>query len=265
MTIATQTYCSVIRTASPRLRETGPGKTQQSPTAKPPPTAGIRQSPRLNRKRPNGDADAASGAVDTAQKQRSASGSKRLLPLAASTTAASVAVTPSRKRCRAAAGPGGGIPRARAGVLVGETPKKRLGAGAATAAAAAVARSSRRAARTSVAASPASPAAARAPARKSSKKPVPEEAHIPASPNLPMGSPAAGPKKRPCRAKATGPASPAESLFVAESPGVSTGSVRRRGRAGWASGVDGDKVSRQLMAESGSPVGRRSVVPGTPA
>lgn len=239
------------------LREAGPGKIQQSPAAKPPPAAGIRQSPRLNRKRPpNGDADQEAGVVGTAQKQRSTTAA----------AASAAAVTPGRKRCKAAAVPGSGIPRARAGVLVGETPQKRPGVGAT--------RSSRRggrAARTSVGASPAlggpaSPAAAGAAPRKSSKKRVAEEPHIPCSPSLPMGSPAAGPTKR-CRAMATGPASPAESLFVAESPGVSTGSVRRRGRVGWATGVDGDGVSRQLMAESASPVGRRpgAVVPGTPA
>ncbi|CAM9774257.1 unnamed protein product [Ectocarpus sp. 8 AP-2014] len=97
---------------------------------------------------------------------------------------------------------------------------------------------------------------------------MPEEAHIPCSPGLLMASPAAAPTKR-RRATASGPASPTESLFVAESPGASTGSARRSGRIA-SSGVaaDRDGVSRQLMAESAvSPSARRrgGVVPDTPA
>lgn len=261
----------------PRLREAGPGTGQQSPASKPPRAAGIRQSPRLNRKRPSGDRDG--GVVGTGQK--SVGGSKRPLPEAASASPLSATATPGRKRRQAAAAPGGGVPRARAGVLVGETPQKRLGGGVGGAGVRSSGRRGGRAPRTSIdedddaypaaagIASPASPVAARSAARNSSKRRVPVEARIAGSPSLPMSSPSAGPRNR-GQVVATGPASPAESLFVAESPGASTGSVRRSGRRGWAAGADGDGVSRQLMAESASPVGlgRRhggAVVPGTPA
>lgn len=271
-------------------REGGPGKGQQSLAANPPAAAGVRQSPRLNRKRPNGGGDA-SDTFGTAQK--SAPGRTRTLPAAASTTAApAAAFTPSRGRRGTASTPAS---RTQAtGVLVGETPQKLRG-GCGPVAVAGGARSSGRrdgrsprvsiddspaaaatcGAAAAAAASPASPrtaaVAARTASRKSLKRLLPEEeARAPGSPSLLMGSPAAGPKKRRRAAAAgpPGPASPGESLFVAESPGLSTGSARRSGRAGWAAGGLGDGVSRQLISESASPVGRRqggAVVPGTPA
>lgn len=236
---------------------------------------------------------------------KSVAGSKRPLSGAqvASATPLSATRTPGRRRRLEAVAPGGGVPRARAkaraGVLVGETPQKRPGGGIGIGGASAGVRSSsRRGGRTSrtsicedqyrdqdqddgvnpavaAVASPPSPATAGSGSAsgKSSKRRVPAEAGVAASPTLPMSSPSAGPKKR-RRAVAAGPASPVGILFVAESPGVSTGSVRRSGRSGWAAGADADAdgggLSRQLMVEGASPVGHGrlrggAVVPDTPA
>lgn len=298
-------YAFLNGTVTLRLREAGPAKGQQSPASKLARAVGIRQSPRLNRKRPSGDDVGGDGdgdgGEDSGTATKSGTGSKRRRPLSeaasasplSASAAASANATPGRKRRLAAAAPGGGVPRgrARAGVLVGETPQKRPGGGIGFGGAGAGVRSSSRrggrASRTSMdedddaaaaitsVASPTSPSASGSASRTSSKGRMPAEARIAGSPSLPMSSPSAGPKKRRrAIAAGPGPASPAESLFVAESPGVSTGSVRRRGRSGWAVGADGDGdgdgVSRQLMAESASPVGlgrRRggAVVPGTPA
>ncbi|CAN0327888.1 unnamed protein product, partial [Ectocarpus sp. 12 AP-2014] len=237
----------------------GPGKHPQSPATKPSPTVGVRHSPRLNRKRPGVDTDE--------------SDIVRTIP----ETAAVSVYTPTRKRRRTAAAVenGSDIARTRGGVLVGETPRKRLGTGADTARS-----SSRRGGRAGptatdhivAGAGPSSPVASgTGPRKQPSKKEgkiIPGEAHIPCSPGLLMASPAAAPTKR-RRATASGPASPTESLFVAESPGASTGSARRSGRiASWGAAADRDGVSRQLMAESAiSPSARRrgGVVPDTPA
>ncbi|CBJ27269.1 expressed unknown protein [Ectocarpus siliculosus] len=237
----------------------GPGKHPQSPATKPPPMVGVRHSPRLNRKRPGADTDE--------------SDVVRTIP----ETAAASVYTPTRKRRPAAAAVenDSDIARTGGGVLVGETPRKRPGTGADTARS-----SSRRGGRAGptatahnvAGAGPSSPVASGTGSRKQPSKKegkiIPEEAHIPCSPGLLMASPAAAPTKR-RRATASGPASPTESLFVAESPGASTGSARRSGRIA-SSGVaaDRDGVSRQLMAESAvSPSARRrgGVVPDTPA
>lgn len=253
----------------------------------PPRAAGVRHSPRLNRRKQPGGDGVEDGGIAGTKRKTAASGS----PSSLSATA-----TPGRKRRLAAAAPGGD-----GGVLVGETPQKRQRGGSIGGVGAGARSSGRRgggapwtsvdhgdgedgdriahaspavAGKADADAWPTSPAAAGPASRKSSKRRVPVEARIAGSPSFPMTSPSAGPKKR-RRALASGPASPAESLFVAESPGVSTGSVRRSGRSGsgsgWAAGTNGDGVSRQIMAESASPVGlgrRRggggAVVPDTP-
>ncbi|CAN0477615.1 unnamed protein product [Ectocarpus sp. 12 AP-2014] len=237
----------------------GPGEHPQSPATKPSPTVGVRLSPRLNRKHPGADNDE--------------SDVVRTIP----ETAAASVYTPTRKRRPAAAAVenGSDITRTRGGVLVGETPRKRPGTGADTARS-----SSRRGGRAGstatdhnvAGAGPSSPVASgTGPRKQPSKKEgkiIPEEAHIPCSPGLLMASPEAAPTKR-RRATASGPASPTESLFVAESPGALTSSARRSGRiASWGAAADRDGVSRQLMAESAvSPSARRrgGVVPDTPA
>lgn len=238
------------------------GKHPQSPATKPPPTVGVRHSPRLHRKRPGVDTD--EGDV------------VRTIP----ETAAASVYTPTRKRRPAAAATANdsGIARTRGGVLVGETPRKRPGTGAGT-----TRSSSRRGGRAGptptdhnvASAGPSSPVASgtgprKQPSNEEGKKIIPEDAHIPCSPGLLMASPAAAPtKRRRTTTTASGPASPTESLFVAESPGASTGSARRSGRiASWVASADGDGVSRQLMAESAiSPSARRrrGLVPDTPA
>ncbi|CAM9540691.1 unnamed protein product, partial [Hapterophycus canaliculatus] len=241
----------------------GSGKGAQPLGPKPTPAMGVRQSPRLSRKRPSGDAEAEAEAEAEAD----------------ANDALTSSTTPARQRHRASAARGG-VPGC-GGVLVGETPQKRLGLGAA---AGSSRLSSRRGGRGSRAdgndhfatGGPAPPPAAgtAAPRKRSktTKTPISGEANIPGSPCLPMGSPSAagaapGPTKR-RRNPATGPTSPAEGLFVAESPGISTGSAPRNGRVGWGLGGGGDGISRHLMAESASPVARgrtEGVVPDTPS
>eukprot|EP00903_Cladosiphon_okamuranus_P005355 g5350.t1 len=291
----------------------GPRTGQQSPSSKPARVPGIRQSPRLNRKRTSSDGDGdldgdeegvgvCVGVGVGAKRKKSVAESSRGRPLseaeAASASPLSATATTVLKRRLAATAPCGGVPRARAraraGVLVGETPQKRSGgSGAIGIGMRSSGRHGGRASRTSVyedqeqdqddgtnrnaavggIASPASPATAGSASRKPSKRRPVDEARVAASPTLPMSLPSAGSKKR-RRAVAAGLDSPVESLFVAESPGVSTGSVPRGGRSGWAAGADTDAdgvgLSRQLMAEGASPVGfgrRRgdAVVPDTPA
>ncbi|CAN0091694.1 unnamed protein product [Scytosiphon promiscuus] len=261
----------------------GPGsaKSAQPPVPRPSPAVGIRQSPRLSRTRPSGDSDANDGGV-VGTVHKKASGSKRPSPSVARTDPSTNSPIPARERQRTSSARGG-IPRGGGGVLVGETPQKRLCINAATGGSRPSSRRGSLGGQTDdsdvlAAAGPASPPAAGTTAHRkrprTTKTLISGGSDIPASPSLPMCSPAAagagaapGPTRQQ-RAAAIAPTSPAEGLFVAESPGLSTGSVPRNGRIAWGLGGEGGGISRHLMAESASPVARGrvgGVVPDTPA
>lgn len=265
--------CNLLPPICAFRHTTGLTKRQPASGAKTASPMGIRQSPRLVRKRPGGAANEGDGVTKT---KISASRTKRSL----SSSAANFANASKRRQVTA---PGEDIPRPRAGVLVDETPQKRSGDVAMR-----TGRRGGRAARAPQDDSPA-PQAALPPAEVADRKcsmRISVRGQIHGSPAAPMGSPTTGPVTRRRAMDSASPdvgattrtrrmpspacwrAAPAASrLFVAESPGVSMGV--KRGRSMWPAGDssgDRDGIALQLATESASPVPRRrAVVPDTPA
>lgn len=239
-------YVALASTSFHRLSKAGLAPSQAPVAANTEPATGIRQSPRLNRKRPGGVTRSRDKSPDV---HASVSGGKRSAALARSSSTAP-AVSQPRKRRQVVAR--SGVARAPAGVLVAETPQKGRGKGARTSG---LGDGTSRAPLEKPAVGPASPAGAMT-RRRAMDSVSPE--------GISLGGARGVPSPPSWRAAS----SAAGRLFVAESPCASLGSARSR-RSMLAAGDlcgQGAGISRQLAAESASPVRHlRSVVPDTPA